>query len=176
MEAVYITILFYVLHLKRPNHHSLIVEKIQENLLYYVDWFFAIREITMCLACLICAKLYVNSAPRAHYTQMRHHCKDHLWAWNIIYGLKNTLYGLKRLFTAWKRLFTTLTYSAEKWVYFWSHDALLSFNQSMNKNIWMVYTILVSYSFLSMCLQLYTAPISNLGLQSFCLLWFIFQD
>ena len=54
-----------------------------------------------------------------------------------IYGLKKTIYGLERLFTAQKRLFTA-------WDYFCRIVSLFlitwrTFNQSMNKNIWMPY-------------------------------------
>ena len=58
-----------------------------------------------------------------------------------IYGLKKTIYGLERLFTAQKRLFTA-------WDYFCRIVSLFlitwrTFNQSMNKNIWMPYIIKV---------------------------------
>ena len=56
-----------------------------------------------------------------------------------IYRLKKTIYSLERLFTAQKRLFTA-------WSYFCRIVNLFlitwhTFNQSMNKNIWMLYII-----------------------------------
>ena len=55
-----------------------------------------------------------------------------------IYGLKKTIYSLKRLFTGWKRL--------RLWPGFFRIVSLFlitwrTFNQSMNKNIWMLYII-----------------------------------
>ena len=100
----------------------------------------------MCPACLIRAKLRVNSASRVGYAQTRHHRADHLCAlkettiltkFPCYLRIEKTI-GLEGLFTAQKDF--------KAWGYFCRIVSLFlitwrTFNQYLNKNIWMPYII-----------------------------------
>ena len=91
-------------------------------------------------------KRHVSNVSRMCYTQMRHHRADHLCIWKTIYGLKKdylrlekTIYGLeKTIYGLRKTIYGFEVISAELWVYFWSHDTLVT-NQWSRIYEWRIY-------------------------------------
>ena len=93
----------------------------------------------MCPACLIRVKWRISNVALVHAL-----CTDAPW-------LHGSFTGLKRLFTPWKRLFTAWKYYLRlenDYLWIWSNFCRIvslflitwhTFNQSLNKNIWMTY-------------------------------------
>ena len=142
MKAVYICFI-YAIHIFIVYW---LIKRFVEKLRNFIVNIIIIMLIVFWLmypACSMRAKRCVYSASR--YIQTRHYRANHLHAW------KNYLRCWKRLFTGWKRLFTA--WKDYLWVekdYLWLWPSFFrivslflitwcTFNQSIDKNIWMPY-------------------------------------
>ena len=96
--------------------------------------FFTVRGMNVSIR----AKRRIHSASRTWYAQTHHHHADHLRAWKDYLWIEKTIYGLKRLFTAQKKTIHGLRLFLQNSLFLITWH---TFNQSMNKNIWMLYII-----------------------------------